>query len=429
MLALSHTSLTGIGNKGNKKRPYIKGDVIQHNIRRSYSSAGTSSLANNKEIKVFDVMSNTTTIYLSVNKAASSLKVDVKSLNNHILSKSLLGLDTLYKDQYLVTVEFSKSQKFLDSIRSGASTHININTLTLNKLFAYYPDKKTIAYVFDNIVETCRTLAPIRSSKFTDSELGKKKNVQFILRVINKGVLTRTELGQFYLFKNPGYSSCLAVVVWGLNLCNTVGSVISKEERNMIKLPNYQYGVILGVLLSDGTFTITTRSINVSLRFKQSLSKSKYVWFVFSQLAHYCSSWPYLVKGERAGTNTMALEFYTRALPCIKEIYSMFYINGSKIIPENIYEILTPVALAHVIMGDGSAREYGLTLCTDCYTLSDVIRLINVLILRYGLDCTLQEKRDNQYRIYIKSKSMPLLRSIVSPFMHSSMMYKLGVER
>lgn len=230
------------------------------------------------------------------------------------------------------------------------------------------------------------------------------------------------------MFKNPGHSSCLAVVVWGLNLCNTVGSVISKEERNIIKLPNYQYGVIIGVILSDGTFNITNRSLNVSLRLKQSLSKS-YVWYVFSQLAHYCSSWPYLVKGERAGTNTLALEFYTRALPCIKEIYSMFYIHGSKFIPENIYEILTRVALAHVIMGDGSAREYGLTLCTDCYTLSDVVRLINVLILRYGLDCTLQKKRDNQYRIYIRSSSMPLLRSIVTPYMHCSMLYKLGVRK
>lgn len=53
---------------------------------------------------------------------------------------------------------------------------------------------------------------------------------------------------------------------------------------------------------------------------------------------------------------------------------------------------------------------------------------MNVLIIRYGLNCTLQKKkkRDNQYRIYIISSSMPLLRSIVTPYIHSSMMYKLG---
>lgn len=208
----SHTSLTGIDNKGNKgKRLYFKSDVLQLDIRRSYSS-GTYS-GNNKEIMVFDVKSNTTTSYLSVHKAASNLKVDVKSLNSHILSNSLLGLKTLYKDQYLVTVELSKSSKFSDSTGSGASTHINLNTLRLNKLFAYYPDKKTIAYVFDSIVDACRTLTPSRCNKFSDSQLKKNKNVQHILRVINKGVLTKTELGQFYLFKNPEHSDCLALVV------------------------------------------------------------------------------------------------------------------------------------------------------------------------------------------------------------------------
>lgn len=193
------------------------------------------------------------------------------------------------------------------------------------------------------------------------------------------------------------------------------------------KLPSYQFSVIIGIILSDGTFTATNRSINKHLRLKQSSDKAGYVWFVFSFLAHYCSSFPYLVRGKRDGKETMALEFYTRSLPCISEIHSMFIHYDKKVIPLNIYELLTPVALAHLIMGDGSARDYGLTLCTDCYTLCDVIKLMNVLIIRYGLICTLQKKREGQYRIYISSKSMPLLRSITTPHMHPSMLYKLNI--
>ena len=197
----------------------------------------------------------------------------------------------------------------------------------------------------------------------------------------------------------------------------------------MIKLPNYQYSVIIGIVLSDGGLALSPRGINRFLRFKQSLDKSEYIWFVFSYLAHYCSRSPYLVRGKRAETYTLALEFYTRALPCINEVYSIFTFNGKKIIPLNIYNLLTPIALAHLIMGDGSSRDYGLTLCTDCYTIHDVIRLMNVLIIRYGINSTLQKKRDNQYRIHIRSSSMPLLRSIVTPYMHSSMLYKLGVRK
>lgn len=60
------------------------------------------------------------------------------------------------------------------------------------------------------------------------------------------------------------------------------------------------------------------------------------------------------------------------------------------------------MALAHLIMGDGSAWAYTLLICTDSYTIPDAVRLINVLIVRYELDCSLRFYRPNQPRIHIK---------------------------
>jgi hypothetical protein len=60
-----------------------------------------------KEIKVLDIKNNKITSYPSIRKAALAINVDVKSLNCHILYKSFLT--TLYKDQYLITVESKKS--------------------------------------------------------------------------------------------------------------------------------------------------------------------------------------------------------------------------------------------------------------------------------------------------------------------------------
>jgi hypothetical protein len=110
-------------------------------------------------------------------------------------------------------------------------------------------------------------------------------------------------------------------------------------------------------------------------------------------------------------------------------LHSLFYPNGTKIIPDNIYELLTPIALAHVIMGDGNALSDGLTICTNSYTIQDVVRLMNVLIIRYKLECILRYyKRSNQkieYMIYIRHSSMALLLTIVKSYMHPSMLYKL----
>jgi hypothetical protein len=116
-------------------------------------------------------------------------------------------------------------------------------------------------------------------------------------------------------------------------------------------------------------------------------------------------------------------------MPCFTELYSLFYYEGVKVIPENIYELLTPVALSHLIMGDGSVSRHGLLLCTDSFTIPEVVKLMNVLIIRYQLNCTLRFHTPTQPRIYIREGSMGKLRGIVEPYMFSSMMYKLEQKK
>jgi hypothetical protein len=78
-------------------------------------------------------------------------------------------------------------------------------------------------------------------------------------------------------------------------------------------------------------------------------------------------------------------------------------------------------------MGDGTNEHgFGIILCTDSYSLQDILRLMNVLMIRYRLNCTLRKGHTpTNYRIYIKKSSMPLLISVVTPYYHNSMLYKL----
>ena len=75
-------------------------------------------------------------------------------------------------------------------------------------------------------------------------------------------------------------------------------------------------------------------------------------------------------------------------------------------------------------MGDGVAKAHGLIICTDSYSAQDIVRLMNVLIIRYRLECTLRYHTPTLPRIYIRQKSMGLLRSIIAPHMDLSMLYK-----
>jgi hypothetical protein len=90
-----------------------------------------------------------------------------------------------------------------------------------------------------------------------------------------------------------------------------------------------------------------------------------------------------------------------------------------------MYYLLTPIALAHWIIGDGLWNHSGLILCTESFSIIDNVKLINILKVRYRLDCTLTARN----RIYVTASSMPRLRAIVQPHMHPSMLYKIGVTR
>jgi len=97
------------------------------------------------------------------------------------------------------------------------------------------------------------------------------------------------------------------------------------------------------------------------------------------------------------------------------------------VIPQNISDLLTPVALAHLILGDGSLRPHGLIICTDSYSVQQVIIFMNVLVIKYRLECTLRFPTPTSPRIYIKELSMPVLIKIVSLYFPPSMYYKLRI--
>ena len=218
---------------------------------------------------------------------------------------------------------------------------------------------------------------------------------------------------------------------YGLNWKN-----FNKQLRNMYQLPATQYFMLIGIMLSDGHIFIQKNrgAINGYFELQQSFNKFDYVLHVFSLIGHYCNRMPkikmkiWLSAGEKKIHS--GLRIVTRSLPCFTELHNLFYKNGIKCVPTNIYHLLNPIALAHWIMGEGSYQPGGtLVLCTESFSLQDVIHLMNVLLVRYGLESSLTHyhTRNNQklHRIRILQKSMDSLRSVVFPHMMPSMYYKI----
>ena len=94
-------------------------------------------------------------------------------------------------------------------------------------------------------------------------------------------------------YSTSSTSLSLSLVVWGENLASSVGTGrFTKQVRYMIILPPYQYSVMVGLIMSDGSLRYTKASTSPLLYLTQSLDHSGYIWFVFFILSHYCNNLP-----------------------------------------------------------------------------------------------------------------------------------------
>lgn len=212
----------------------------------------------------------------------------------------------------------------------------------------------------------------------------------------------------------------LSLVLYGSNLSSTIGTRYASIERALIKIPTNKMSVFIGILLSDAS--LQKGRGDARLQFKQKYSQFEYLYSVFFKLSHYCSKGPYVTKAILHKKVHHALCFTTRSLPCITELYHLFYIEGKKTIPKNLFYLLTWEALVHWISGDGTYSS-GVTIQTQCFTVKELVLIVNVLIIKFGLECNIH-KQDNYSVIYIKSKSIKKNLHNMLPYIHPTMLYK-----
>ena len=253
--------------------------------------------------------------------------------------------------------------------------------------------------------------------------------------LVNTAINTFTSLYKQFPRSNRRYlrpnTDTLALVPFGVNLNSTVGfpnyTVIL---QHMVIIPNYVYGVIVGLLLSDAWMQKVNPTGQARLAFKQSFAKLDYLLSVFMLLSHYCKSYPTFGLAKLKGKYYPFIQFSSRSLYCFTELFNDFYsINLGKFkkgVPSDIYNMLTIQGLSHWISGDGSfVKGGGLYLNKQSFTIQDNVKLINVLIIKFNCECTIHLQRGLPV-IYVSAGSMRDLYPLLVPHMHSSMLYKLA---
>jgi len=209
------------------------------------------------------------------------------------------------------------------------------------------------------------------------------------------------------------------------SLGNTLGlKKLTKYIRDIIFLNTNSLEIITGLILGDGYLKKGSKSKNVRLGFKQSIINFPFMWKVFTELSHYCTSLPRFEIAKIKNKKYGQLVLETRSYPVFNNLYYLFIDNNTKIVHPDLFFYLTPKALAYWIMSDGVSNQYGLTICTDSFSIKEVVTLMNILKIRYNLDTTIHYCKKKP-RIYIKAKSMKDLRVLILPHMIPFSLYKL----
>lgn len=193
-------------------------------------------------------------------------------------------------------------------------------------------------------------------------------------------------------------------------LDNTVGS-----------LTQLQRSIIIGTILGDGYLRIVSGKKNALLEINHALSQKDYVDWKYEMLQAFCKSGP----KSRAGNGTRtAYRFNTRQHSEITKLYTIFYGEGKKSIPDTL--TLDPVMLAVWFMDDGSrCRASDVYFNTQQFARQDQ-ECLQAMLSTLGIESSLN--KDKVYsRIRIKKSSIPVLFEMISPFVVPSMAYKIGL--
>lgn len=190
--------------------------------------------------------------------------------------------------------------------------------------------------------------------------------------------------------------------------------------------------IIVGTILGDANLKSNKYRNSVSLKY--GYGNKIYAEFVLDglkRLSNYLVPNSYKGFDYRYNKERTSYTFYINTNPSFTPFGSLFLkpcLIGEgkykfiKVLPDldTLYELITPRALAYWIMDDGAeVKSGGLTLCTDNFSVEEVLRLKTVLETKYNFICTIHIKKENK-----KKEKLPLQTNSTHPNLISNVEFK-----
>jgi len=211
--------------------------------------------------------------------------------------------------------------------------------------------------------------------------------------------------------------------------------IISNRIRALKRIGPHNFdilSIIYGSLLGDAHAEYRKQGNGTRICFMQEASHLTYLFWLHNLISElgYCNlNKPKILSrlGKKDVVRRYA-KFNTWTYSSLNFVKDEWYLKEKKIVPINIGEYLTPLALSIWIMGDGSISSKGLKFATNSFTYLECLFLTTVLLNNFNLKASVQSAGvSDQHVIYVWKESMPILKEITFPYIIPSMKYKINV--
>ncbi len=190
--------------------------------------------------------------------------------------------------------------------------------------------------------------------------------------------------------------------------------------------------VLTGFLLGDGWIVLhgegARLGISITEKFKDVAAWYRLIFFLLGYTDTYLLADP-LTRTSRK-TSRPYYQIRTFSFSSLISYYHMWYLkqeNGKyvKSVPKDLYDTLTPLALAIWIMGDGSGlQDGGFKISTHGFTQDDSQYLCDLLFEKFGIEANVVKDGKGLFCIRVLKRSVTRLYWLVKPFLLPSCEYK-----
>ena len=207
-----------------------------------------------------------------------------------------------------------------------------------------------------------------------------------------------------------------------------------KEEKIRVSnsIPDWFKQVVCGIMLSDGSIRMNGKQALLSIQqTHQELTQE--IWEMCIQLNLVLSSIHIINRQNKK----IVYSFQTLSLPFFTSLYNDWYKSidnkNIKVLPLNLDFLFTPLAIAFLIMGDGSWDKSGsrIIIHLNNFTLIEVNRIQSILLSKFDISSYLvktpHSDKDRGYVLKIPARDVGKVRALVSDHIYPTLKYKIGL--